>query len=234
MAVTPDDYAVVAESFVAEHFPDAEVAVIGGSSSRGERTGTSDIDLLLIGDALFDDSRTAMAATYAHRGEIFEVFAYTPEGFDDWARRGVAQHRPVIVHMLVEGTAIRSGSALDQLLARWTPVLAAGPSPTDEDLTTRRYVITDVLDDLRDAEDPLERQVLAATLFERTSELMLLTHRQWIGTGKYLPRRLRDWDRARTDALAEPLLRGDHVGLADAVAVELERAGGRVQAGFVR
>ncbi|UYO98258.1 nucleotidyltransferase domain-containing protein [Microbacterium sp. M28] len=234
MAVTPGGYADITEDFVAAHFPDVEVAVIGGSTSRGERTRTSDIDLLLIGDALFDDSRESMAATYAHAGEIFEVFAYTPRGFDEWARRGVAQHRPVIVHMLVEGVAVRSGPELERQRAHWAPILAAGPSPTDQELATRRYVITDLLDDLRDAEDPLERQVVGATLFERTAELMLLTHARWIGTGKYLPRRLREWDVSRADALARPLLLGDHAGLADAVSAELDRAGGRVQAGFVR
>jgi len=91
-----------------------------------------------------------------------------------------------------------------------------------------------VLADLRDATDPLERRVLAATLFERTAELMLLTAGRWIGTGKYLPRRLRELPVERVDALVGPYLSGNTADLADAVEQELAAAGGRLQAGFVR
>lgn len=227
-------YIDLAERFTAEHFPKASTVVIGGSTARGERTRTSDIDLLLIGEDLLPDGQISAALTLEFEGEIFEVFAYTPEGFDSWARRSIAQHRPVIVHMLVEGTPVRAGTELDALRSHWGEHLAAGPAVDDHELEFRRYVITDVLDDLRDATDPLERQVLAATLFDRTAELMLLSAGAWLGTGKYLPRRLRELPVARVDAIALPYLHGDLDALADAVEEELVTVGGRVQAGFVR
>ena len=228
------DYIQLAERFVAAHFPKASIALIGGSTARGERTRTSDVDLLLIGDSLLTDDQIGAALTLEFHGEVFEVFAYTPNGFTEWAERSIAQHRPVIVHMLVEGVPVRGGGRLDGLRKRWSDRLDAGPAVDDHELDFRRYVITDVLDDLRDATDPLERKVLAATLFERTAELMLLTAGKWIGTGKYLPRRLRELPPERVDALADPYLRGDHEALADAVEHELLSAGGRVQVGFVR
>lgn len=228
------DYVDLAERFVAARFPKASVAVIGGSTSRGERTRTSDIDLLVIGDDLLSEGETGAALTEEFDGEIFEVFAYTPQGFDEWAQRGVAQHRPVIVHMLVEGTPVRGGGELATLRDAWSERLDRGPSLDTHELDFRRYVITDVLDDLRDATDPLERRVIAATLFERTAELMLLTAGRWIGTGKYLPRRLRELPAARVDALVGPYLSGNVEDLADAVEQELAAAGGTLQAGFVR
>ncbi|MCC2029255.1 nucleotidyltransferase domain-containing protein [Microbacterium sp. YMB-B2] len=227
-------YVDLAERFVAARFPKASVAVIGGSTSRGERTPTSDIDLLLIGDDLLLEGKTGAALTEEFEGEIFEVFAYTPQGFDEWAQRSVTQHRPVIVHMLVEGTPVRAGDELATLRDAWSERLDRGPSVDAHELDFRRYVITDVLDDLRDATDPLERRVIAATLFERTAELMLLTAGRWIGTGKYLPRRLRELPAERVDALVEPYLNGNVDELADAVERELAVAGGRLQAGFVR
>ncbi|MDP3953175.1 nucleotidyltransferase domain-containing protein [Microbacterium sp.] len=228
------DYIQLAERFVAAHFPIASIALIGGSTARGERTRTSDIDLLLIGDSLLTDDQIGAALTLEFEGEVFEVFAYTPTGFTEWAERSIAQHRPVIVHMLVEGVAVRGGDDLGDLRRRWSERLDAGPAVDDHELDFRRYVITDVLDDLRDASDPLERKVLAATLFERTAELMLLTAGKWIGTGKYLPRRLRELPPERVDALADTYLHGDHKTLADVVEHELLSAGGRVQVGFVR
>ncbi len=229
------DHLAVAERFVAAHYPGASIAIVAGSTSRGDRTTTSDIDLLLLGDELFDvEGQTSEASTHEFDGEIFEVFAYTQAGFDEWAERGVAQHRPVIVHMLVEGTAIRDDGRLSSRRRRWQSMLDAGPSLSAQESAYRRYVITDILDDLRDATDPLEQQVEASILFERISELMLLSERRWIATGKWLPRRLRDLSRERADLLSIALLDRDYVTFAARVEDELDRAGGRIQSGFVR
>lgn len=228
------DYAALTERFLSATFPQAEIAIMAGSTARAQRTVTSDIDLLLIGDELFDDDRVSCAATYSFEAEVFEVFAYTPRGFDEWAQRDLAGHRPVIVEMLVSGIPVRSDPTLDGLRMHWSSRLSDGPSLSEADSRLRRYIITDLLDDLRDADDALERRVIAGLLFDRTAELMLLTSRQWIGTGKWLPRRLRAWDAARADTLAEPFVSGDHATFAERVQTELDRAGGREQAGFRR
>lgn len=223
------------ERFIAARYPRARIAIIAGSTARGQRTRTSDIDLLLIDDDLFADrAQLSEALTCEFEGEVLEVFAYTAEGFETWAHRGIAQHRPVIVHMLVEGVPVRSGPGLDDLRARWSAVLAAGPVLDDRESRFRRYVITDLLDDLQDATDPLEQRVVAGLLFERMAELMLLANGQWIGSGKWLPRRLRAWSSQRAEQLSAPLLAADFSGFAARVDEELELAGGRVQAGFVR
>lgn len=76
--------------------------------------------------------------------------------------------------------------------------------------------------------------MVADVLFERIAELMLLGDRRWIATGKRLPRRLRALSEERTERLSAPLLTGDFAAFADRVEAELDRAGGRLQAGFVR
>lgn len=229
------DHLAVAERFVAAHYPRATVAIVAGSTARGDRTPTSDIDLLLLGDELFAaEEQTSEASTHEFEGEIFEVFAYTPAGFDEWAERGVAQYRPVTVHMLVEGIPVRDDGRLPSLRRRWRRVIDAGPALNAQESAFRRYVITDVLDDLRDATDPLEQQIAAAILFERIAKLMLLSERRWIATGKWLPRRLRNLSSERADLLSVPLLDHDYATFAARVEDELDRAGGRVQGGFVR
>ncbi|MFJ4174085.1 hypothetical protein [Microbacterium sp. NPDC089696] len=229
-----EDLLAVAERFVAARFPRAAIAIMAGSTSRGERTASSDIDLLLLGDDLFDDGASSEASTHDFDDEVFEVFAYTHRGFEEWAQRGIEQHRPVIVHMLLEGTIIRDDGRSEGLRAHWRPVIEAGPVLTEAESRFRRYVITDVLDDLRDATDVLERRVEASILFERTAELMLLDAGQWIATGKWLPRRLRALDATRAELLSAPLLADDLEIFAARIEEELERAGGRVQGGFVR
>lgn len=225
----------VAEQFVASDFPRAAVAIVAGSTARGERTATSDIDLLLIGENLFaDPARASIATTQGFGGEIFEVFGYTSASFDEWAQRDIARYRPVIVNMLLDGVAIRDDGSLADLRARWSPVRDAGPEVDRHDIDVRRYIITDLLDDLRDATDRAEQLVVAAALFEHTAHFVLLTNRRWIAVGKHLPRALRAWDPGRARRLIAPWAAADHAAFADAVEAELIRAGGRLQDGFTR
>lgn len=224
----------IVERFLAARFPRAKVAIVAGSTARSTRTSTSDIDLLLLGDALFEDDRESLAATYAFEGEVFEVFAYTENGFATWAERGFAQFRPVIVQMLLDGVAVRGPEELEHWRHRWAPRYAQGPQLEPAEARFRRYELTDVLDDLVDANDPVERHVLGALLFQLVAELILLMNGHWIGSGKYLPRRLREFDAARAEALAAPMLDGDYALFAEHVSQELECLGGRMQAGFER
>ncbi|GAA5149129.1 hypothetical protein GCM10025768_11850 [Microbacterium pseudoresistens] len=211
------------------------IAIMAGSTARGERTRTSDIDLLVIGEGLFAQADQGSAATCeAFEGEIVEVFAYTPAAFETWAQRDLDQFRPVVVNMLLDGVVVRGSEELVALRARWDASRAAGPVIDPHELDLRRYIVTDLLDDLRDATDAAERLVVAGALFERTAQLMLLRDRRWVATGKHLPRVLRAMDAARAEALIAPLLSGDSTRFADAVEDELMRAGGRLQTGFVR
>lgn len=106
------DYLAVTERFVAAHFPGTSIAIMAGSTARGERTATSDIDLLLLGEAL---EQVSVATTRRFEDHVFEVFAYTPEGFEEWAARNIAQYRPVIVNMLLDGVEVRADPSLEVL-----------------------------------------------------------------------------------------------------------------------
>lgn len=222
------------QRFVSQHFPAASVVILAGSTSREARTPTSDIDVLILGDTLFPDERTSLAATYRFEGEIFEVFAYTEEGFATWANRGFEQYRPVIVQMLLDGITVRGDAERGRYRRAWLPRYEKGPVLDPTESAFRRYVLTDLLDDYADATDPLERHMLSSLLFERTAELILLTNSRWIGAGKYLPRRLREFDAGRAAALSAPLLDRADDRFAAQIQHELELAGGRVQEGFHR
>lgn len=228
------DFVVLAKTFVEARFPGASLAIVAGSTARGTRTATSDIDLLVLGDGVFSDRRSSLAATYESDAEVFEVFAYTPAGFEEWAERGVREFRPVIVDMLVSGTPVVDDGTLDHFRARWADVYARGPLVSDHELAMRRYAVTDLIDDLSDAADPVEKHIIAFTLYQQLSELILLGNGRWIGTGKNLPRRLRELDPQGAASLGSTLVAGDLPTFRELAADELERLGGRVQAGFVR
>lgn len=224
----------IARRFVATQFPLATDAIVGGSTATETRTATSDIDLLLLGPVEMLDGAASLAANFGFEGESIEVFAYTPESFDWWAARGVEQCRPVIVDMLVHGNVIRESNAIVDLRGRWQAVLQAGPVRDTHRDDMLRYVITDLIDDLRDAEDSFEQRVIMSGLMEELAALMLLTNGRWLGTGKHLARQLRSLSPDRTAALATPFMTGDSEGFAAVAERELERAGGRLREGFVR
>lgn len=222
-------------SLVARRFPGATTVIVAGSTARGERTPTSDVDLLLLGpDGFLEGGADSLAATYAHEGEAIEVFAYTPEGFERWAQRGIDDWRPVIVRMLLEGRALVADDALDAMRERWATTYDVGPQPAAAELDLLRYTVTDLLDDLADATDDLERRVVADALLRQVASLALVANHRWIGTGKHLARELRRWDAARAARLTEPYVVGDLVAFHAAASAELDAAGGRLHTGFTR
>jgi predicted nucleotidyltransferase len=227
--------APLVERFVDTHFPGAVVVVVGGSAASGNRTATSDIDLLIIGpEQMFENGRDSLAAMYEFVGELFEVFAYTRDAFDRWAVHDLTDFKPVLQSILLDGIEVRGEALIAELRSEWRPVVEAGPRIDHAALALRRYTITDMLDDFGDASDELEKRFLAAKLLEGLAELILMSNGQWIGGGKWLIRRLRAWDTDRANELAAPFMAGDLPAFAKLAALELERLGGRVQAGFVR
>jgi predicted nucleotidyltransferase len=223
------------ERFVDTHFPGAVAVVVGGSAASGNRTATSDIDLLIIGpEQMFEQGRDSLAAMHQFEGELFEVFVYTRDAFDRWAKHDLTDFKPVLQSILLDGIEVRGEVLIDELRSEWRPIVAAGPRIDHAALALRRYMITDMLDDFHDASDDLEKGFLAAKLLEALAELMLLSNGQWIGGGKWLIRRLREWNTDRANELATPFIADDLPAFAIAADLELERLGGRVQAGFVR
>lgn len=183
---------------------------------------------------MFPGGRLEAAHTDEVDGDVFEVFACTPDAFREHGVAGVRRFRPVSGQMLADGVVVLNDGRHDDLIAWNESMLAAGPRPTPAELAQHRYSVTCTLDDLLDAADPVERTVLAATLFERLGEFLLLANGRWIGAGRWLLRRLRDWNPAFADELGAAFADRDVVLLERITLAALEPYGGRLLAGHVR
>lgn len=217
-------------------YPAATTIVVGGSASTGRRTPTSDIDVLLIAptEAFGTAGRSSEARVVHREGERFDVFAYTEDAYGEWAERDFASLRPVLPYLLTEGLPVRSGTELEQL-HRWSKErLLRGPEVSAHDLALRRYAATDLIDDLADATDPLARATIHADLLRSLGELALLTAGAWLGSGKWLARRLREADEARAVELAEFASETDPARAAALAERMLDGLGGRVDGDFTR
>lgn len=225
-----------ARRFVAERFPEARAAIVGGSPIRGDATDTSDLDILI----LTDRPEAPFRASYVEHGWPVEAFVHTDRSLAEFFESDVRRRRPSLPNLAAEGVilldkdgaAARAQEAARELLQR-------GPEPLrEEQLEDWRYSLTDLLDDFNGVDRFDEGMFIANALANEAADLLLLMNRRWLGNGKWVVRALAHFDPAAaarmTDALAAYLRHEDKVPLRTFAEDVLEQAGGRMFQGYYR
>ncbi|GAA4035398.1 nucleotidyltransferase domain-containing protein [Allokutzneria multivorans] len=181
-----------ARSYVAAHHPTALAAILGGGATSAHRTPTSDLDIVVF----VSDPPPPFRVTAEHDGWPVELFAHTRETFVSFVDREIAQRGSPLLHMCAKGTLLFDHSGIGEWACSTSRErFDAGPPPlTPVELEDARYRVTDLLDDLAGATDPDERLLTANRLLTTVAELVLSAHGSWLGTGKWLLRRLRETD----------------------------------------
>jgi hypothetical protein len=221
----------VARAVVAERFPDALAAFLGGGVLSAYRTTTSDLDIVV----LLAGPPAPYRESMHWRGWPVELFVHDPASIGRAFARDTARRKANMAKMCTHGVVLAdTNGRASQIRARAQEVLAAGPVPlTNAELERRRYGLTDLLDDLAGSKDAGETAVIRWQVFTEAAELALLTAGSWLGGGKWLLRELRAADHDLADGLIEALQDGrrqaDLVELAEQV---LARAGGRLWDGY--
>lgn len=229
-----DDPILTARALVRDRCPDARAAFLAGSVLTERRTPMSDLDIVVVMDGPPAPGRE----TLVHRGWPVELFLQTEAVWRDFADKETAKRSSPLLSMCAEGMLLVDADGLgaslqEEARRRW----AAGPPPLSErERDYLRYVVTDLLDDLRGCADPAERVYLVAQLLQRASELVLMAGGHWLGGGKWLSRRLAAADPALHRALHEAAAEavgGDIEGFDAAVTRALDTAGGPLWEGYV-
>lgn len=222
-----------ARAFVSEFHPEAAAAALAGSIPAGRGTDTSDLDVVIY----YADRTANYAETLRFDGWLVESFVYGPEGIEEWFAKEAGLRRPVALDMWATGLPLMGEDAANRLRDAARAILDAGPTPLDprqgDDL---RYGLTAAIDDLRGNPAPGEALAVMADVFVRSGELLLLANNSWLGTGKWLVRRLGSVDRPEAADLigwAESAERsGDE--LCRVASAVLDSVGGALQEGHVR
>jgi hypothetical protein len=177
-----------ARRLTAERFPDALAVVLGGSAAAGRATAASDLDLAV----LVPDDGGTYRRTVRHEGRLAELFVHTRTGLDELFAVDVAGRRAVMQNLYANGVLLHDPHGHGaEAAARAAAELAAGPPGFDADaVEARRYALTDLLLDLTDQQDRDEALAVGAAVLAAAAELLCDHHRAWVGTGKWLPRRL--------------------------------------------
>ena len=179
------DILAAARDLIASRFPSASSAILAESSLGERRSAKSDLDLVVIEEAV--ESRWEGI----HKGRWpVEVFITDLEGWERYVANEVRERRPVVLHITAIGVPLTNNIATTDLQLNAQQLLAQGPNPlTMSELALHRRLLTDLVDDLEDAgQGPPEREFVIEATFRQSAELWLMTNRQWLGSGKWLAR----------------------------------------------
>lgn len=181
-----------ARALVAQWFPDARAAWLGGSVVLGFATPGSDLDVtvLLPGPpAPFRDSRR-------YRDWPVELFVHTETSLGHYVQRDVEAGRPTLTRLVGGSVVLTDTDGSGERWQRTTRRLLADgpPALSDDDLASLRYAVTDLLDDVTHAHDAHERLVCATVLADDAARLLLRGAGHWSGRGKWVARELADLD----------------------------------------
>jgi hypothetical protein len=200
---------------------------------RGEGTTASDIDLVVV----FPTLERAWRESFVQDGLPVEAFVHDPQTLKYYQHQDIANGAPIMVNMVASGTILGPEIEMARSIqAEAAEIIARGPAPlSGSRYDTLRYQVTDLADDLRGERPPAEIAALAAHLYPKLADLMLLGRGVWTGRGKWVPRLLRrlDSDLAETFERAFRLaVQGESAPLLALADTELASHGGPYFAGY--
>lgn len=180
-----------AHQFVNEHFPNCKGALLAGSVVRGEATEKSDLDIVIFDKNL----RTSYRESLIEYGWHIEVFVHTLTSYKQFFKMDYERARPSMPRMVSEGIVLKDEGIIESIKKEANDLLHNGPQEgSEETINTKRYFLSDALDDFIGSTNRSEELFIATTLAELLSEFVLRTNRQWIGTSKWVYRSLKDYD----------------------------------------
>ncbi|MCG3086866.1 nucleotidyltransferase domain-containing protein [Sporosarcina cyprini] len=184
-----------AEMFIHKYYPDCTAALLAGSVVRGEATETSDLDIIV-----FDDDKGPYRESVIAFDWPVEVFVHNKTSYQSFFESDIERARPSLLRMISEGIVLIDAEIVQIVKQQADELLKKGPAPwSEQTLRTKRYMLTDALDDFQGSTDEAEAIFIANTLADRLHEFFLRTNGRWIGDSKWVVRALREFDPVFTD-----------------------------------
>jgi len=180
-----------------ERYEGARVLFLGGSVMRGEATPTSDLDIVVVYERLPNAYREA----FVYGGWPVEAFVHDAETLEHFFESDRQRGLPALMAMVSEGVEIPGASEFSAAWKRRAgELIEAGPPPWDEEeLTLRRFRLTDWVDDMRFPRSSDELVATGAYLYQDAAEFYFRTRGLWAAHSKTIPRRLRQTDAVFAD-----------------------------------
>ncbi|WP_226528743.1 nucleotidyltransferase domain-containing protein [Metabacillus niabensis] len=222
-----------ANQFIEKYFSNCQGALLAGSVVRGEATETSDLDIVIFDKRLSSSYRESMFAF----GWAIEIFVHNLSSYKYFIEMDCKAARPSMPRMISEGIIIKDEGILKSIKKEAEDILDKGPEKWSEDMIrTKRYFLTDALDDFLGCMNRAEEIFIANTIADLVHEFVLRTNRRWIGSSKWIIRALNQYDEKFTGEFVEAFnafyLTGEKDKVVQLVDKVLEPHGGRLFEGF--
>ena len=222
-----------AKKFVEARYPNCDAAMLAGSVTRGEATVTSDLDIVIFDRNLTSAYRESLMAY----GWPIEVFVHNLQSCKLFFESDIKRARPSLPRMVAEGKVIRKSEFLPEIIEEAKRIIETGPEEwTKKEIESKRYFITDTLDDFIGSNNKAEEIFIANTLAEQLQEFVLRTNKRWVGKSKWVVKELNHFDPVFAEQFVEAFSQYYRTGnkhmvieIADLV---LEPFGGRLFDGF--
>lgn len=176
-----------------EKYPDADVIFLAGSVVRGEGTKASDLDIVVVYESL----PNAYRDSYFYSGWPVEAFVHDLQTFKYFVQKVDAPTGvPSLAAMVSEGIELPAATALSiRLKDIANDFLQAGPTQwSAKEIDSSRYLISDLIEDLREPRSQSEMYAIAILLYNAISNHYFRSQGLWSAKGKTIPRRLRRID----------------------------------------
>lgn len=223
-----------ARQIVSDRFPDAIAAFLTGSALTSRRTSTSDLDIVVV----LNGPPAPFRETARAHGWPIELFVQTRDSIKYFSDLEAVNFSATTLQMISDGFVLLSvDDEAERIQSDANRRLKEGPPPlSGGEMNRRRYMLTDQLDDLMGSNDSTEILYITQQLLIGCSELALLSKKQWLSSGKWLPRILAisDFDLAdRLYGAAREVIAEDEKSAMEFIVLEiLKRVGGPLREGY--
>ncbi|MBW8352046.1 nucleotidyltransferase domain-containing protein [Bacillus sp. IITD106] len=222
-----------AKQFITERFPNCHGALLAGSIVRGEETETSDLDIVIFDKNL----ETAFRESLIALDWPIEIFVHNLSSYKHFFQMDCERAKPSLPKMISEGIIIKDEGIIQSIKAEANELLRRGPEKwSNETIMTKRYFITDTLDDFIGSQNRAEGIFISGALADLVHEFVLRINGHWIGSSKWIVRALKKYDETFADefvaAFDEFYRLGEKRKIIALVDKVLEPYGGRLFDGF--
>lgn len=223
------------QKLIKERYVQAKAIFWAGSVSEGRGTSTSDLDLVIV----FEEVSHAYREAFVYDGWPIDAFIHDLNTLRYFCGKLEASDgKPALINMILHGQAILAQNSVSmEAKAIAAEALANGPDAWNQaQIDKERFLITDILDDIKSPKNKEEQIISAVHLFEPLLQFYLRAATKWTASGKSLIRLLK----AENPELAEEwttafeilIQTGDSKAVETVVTKILEPYGGYLWDGF--
>lgn len=175
------------QKLIKERYPDAKAVFWAGSVSEGLGTSASDLDLVIV----FAEVAHAYREAFIYDGWAIDAFIHDLDTLKYFCRRLEASDgKPALINMILHGQEILAQNSVSmEAKAIAAEALANGPDAWNQaQIDKERFLITDILDDIKSPKNKEEQIISAVHLFEPLLQFYFRAETKWTASGKSLIR----------------------------------------------